>query len=75
MQNPRKVLLLLSVDNVVEMVSVDIVVSFSLTVGIVVCIGHSDSKIVDNVVDIEFSERTKLGFEDVGFGKFAKPTI
>ena len=27
-------------------------------------IGHSDSKIVDNVVDIEFSERTKLGFEE-----------
>ena len=47
----------------------------SLTVGIVVWIAPSDSKIVDNVVDIEFSERTKLGFEDVGFGGFAKPTI
>jgi hypothetical protein len=47
----------------------------SLTVGIAVETGLSDSKIVDNVVDIEFSERTKLGFEDVGFGGFAKPTI
>ena len=35
----------------------------SLTVGIVVETGLSDSKIVDNVVDIEFSERTKLGLK------------
>ena len=35
--------------------------------GIGLCNGHSDTKSVDNVVDIEFSEKTRLGFYGVGF--------
>ena len=43
----------------------------SLTVGIGLCNGLSDTKSVDNVVDIEFSEKTPLRFYGCGF---AKPT-